>query len=213
MVRIFEPKKRLTEKETEKSLSSLLRDGIFSQAMISLAGGSILIAFALGLGADKTFVGLIVSLSFFAGLIQIPSIYLVEKMPRRKLIVLTSSILSRMFILLLAAIPLLAIQNSLWFLFVFLALHYALANISAAAWNPWMRDLVPMKIRGEFFAKRMERSLVLALVLSIGGGLFLDYWGVVRGDLLGFSLVFALAFLFGMVSDYYDAVNLRISST
>ncbi|WP_457555886.1 MFS transporter [Candidatus Pyrohabitans sp.] len=194
----LQPKRRLSGGELRSSLNSLIYDGMFSQAMAVLAGGPILAAYALTLGADNFYIGLIAALSFFAELVQLPAIYLVERLRRRKYIVVTFSLASRMFIALIALIPLLPV-NPLDALLLFLAGHYLLAKVSSTAWNSWMRDLVPLEIRGMFYARRMRLSLALSAALAIAAGYFLDR----SGSIEAYSLVFLLAFLLGMLSTFF----------
>jgi hypothetical protein len=72
----FQPTGRLSKEEISTSLENLTRDGVCSQTMTVLAGGPILIAFALALGADNAYIGAIAALPFLAQFIQIPAIYL-----------------------------------------------------------------------------------------------------------------------------------------
>ena len=181
-----------------ESLSNLIYDGMFSQAMAVLAGGPILAAYALALGADNSYIGLIAAISFFAEFIQLPAIYLVERLKKRKYIVVAFSIASRLFIALIAALPLLPV-SPLKVLLVFLAGHYLLAKVSNTAWNSWMRDLVPLEIRGMFYARRMRLSLALSATLAIAAGYFLDR----AGSIEAYSLVFLFAFLLGLLSTFF----------
>ncbi len=194
----LQPKRRLSGDEVRKSLSNLIYDGVFSQAMAVLAGGPILAAYALALGADNSYIGLIAALSFFAEFVQLPAIYLVERLKKRKYIVIAFSFASRLFIALIAALPLLPV-NPLNALLLFLAAHYLLAKVSNTAWNSWMRDLVPIEIRGMFYARRMRLSLALSATLAIAAGFFLDRLGTVEA----YSFVFLLAFLLGVLSTFF----------
>ncbi len=106
----LQPKRRLSGEELRKSLINLIYDGMLSQAMAVLAGGPILAAYALALGADNSYIGLIAAISFFAEFIQLPAIYLVERLKKRKYIVVAFSLASRLFIALIAALPLLPVD-------------------------------------------------------------------------------------------------------
>ncbi len=194
----FQPKGRLSKEEISTSLENLTRDGMCSQTMTVLAGGPILIAFALALGADNAYIGAIAALPFLAQFIQIPAIYLVEKTGNRKLLSFISATFSRIFIGLIAALPFLSI-SPLTALFLILALHYILANIANTAWNSWMRELVPLRIRGTVYARRMRRSTALSALFAVAAGLYLDRAGTVES----YSIVLIVAFAFGMVSSLY----------
>lgn len=194
----FQPRERLSSEEVDRSLENLTLDGVCSQTMSVLAGGPILIAFALALGADNAYIGVIAALPFLAQFMQIPAIYLVEKTRRRKLLSFLFATFSRVFIALIAALPFMSI-SPLIALFFFLALHYTLANVANAAWNPWMRELVPLQIRGTLYARRMRLSIGLSAVLAVIAGFYLDYEGTMKS----YSLVLLAAFAFGMVSSFF----------
>jgi hypothetical protein len=75
----FAVKDTLTEEEIQKGLRSVIRDGLTTQTMVTLTGGVFLIGFARKLGASNLMIGLLAAIPPLAQLIQIPSIYLVEK--------------------------------------------------------------------------------------------------------------------------------------
>jgi hypothetical protein len=68
-----------------------------------------------------------------------------------------------------------------------------------------MRDLVPQERLGAFFSKRMSLTTALGIPLSLAAGLFLDYWkGLFPSyELYGYSLLFFLGFVAGMLDAYY----------
>lgn len=194
----FQPRERLSSEEVDRSLENLTRDGVCSQTMSVLAGGPILVAFALALGADNAYIGVIAALPFLAQFMQIPAIYLVEKTRNRKLLSFLFTTFSRVFIALIAALPFLSI-SPLLALFFFLVLHYTLANVANTAWNSWMRELVPLQIRGMVYARRMRLSIGLSAALAVIAGFYLDYAGTIKS----YSAVLFAAFAFGMVSSVF----------
>jgi len=58
----FEVKDTLTEEEVQPGLKTLLKDGLTSQAMVTLTGGVFLVAFALKLGASNLQIGLLAAI-------------------------------------------------------------------------------------------------------------------------------------------------------
>jgi hypothetical protein len=77
----------LDEKEVRHGLSMLLADGVCSQIMGVLTGGAFLVAFALLLGAPNWVIGLFAAIGPFTQVLQIPSIFLVDKLKLRKALV------------------------------------------------------------------------------------------------------------------------------
>ena len=204
--KMFEVKDNLTDDEIRYGLRNVIKDGLTSQAMGTLTGGVFLVAFALKLGASNMVIGLLAAIPFLAQLIQIPSIYLIEKYRSRRAICVYSSALSRMFWLLIAAIPFLfSIETGLMVLMTALILQSAVGGIGGCCWNSWMRDLVPSDRLGSFFSKRMSLAAVLGSSLSLAAGFYIDKWENLFPDhkLYGYSALFFLGFLAGMLGVYF----------
>jgi hypothetical protein len=53
------PKEGLTEEEVQYGLNILLKDGMTSQALVTMTSGAFLVAFALKLGASNLVIGLL----------------------------------------------------------------------------------------------------------------------------------------------------------
>ncbi len=202
----FPVKDSLTEKEIESGLRQVIKDGLTSQAMVTLTGGAFLVAFALKLGASNLVIGLLAAIPPLAQLIQVPSIFLVQKIQNRRAIAVVSSALSRIFWLLIALIPFLfSVKAGLAFLLVAMFLNGAFGAVTNASWGSWMRDLVPQERLGSFFSKRMRLATGLAIVLSLAGAVYIDLWkkGFSNYELQGYSLLFFFGFAAGMLGVYF----------
>jgi MFS family permease len=202
----FEVKDTLTEDEIESGLRKVIKDGLAAQTMVTLTGGVFIVAFALLLGASNLIIGLVAAIPPLAQLMQIPAIYLVEKYRTRRMICVYMVILSRSFWVLIALIPFFFIgKPGLSLLIGALIFYAAFGAVSSSSWNSWMRDLVPQERLGAFFSKRMSLTTALGIPLSLAAGLFLDYWkGLFPGyELYGYSLLFFLGFIAGMLDAYY----------
>ena len=98
----FTVKDTLTETEVQSGLRAVIRDGLASQVMVTFTGGVFLVAYALKLGASNVTIGLLAAIPPLTQLIQIPSILLVERIRKRRLISMLGSASSRIFWLLQA---------------------------------------------------------------------------------------------------------------
>lgn len=206
----FKVKDTLTEKEIQSGLRSVINDGLTSQAMITLTGSIFLVAFALKLGASNLIIGLLAAIPPLAQLIQIPSIYLVEKYRNRRAVSFYTSTLSRTFLLLIALIPFIfSIEAGLIFLVIVMSLHLAISAIGGCSWNSWMRDLVPEDQLGSFFSKRMSLAMALSIPLSLGAAIYIDYWKIFfpEYELYSYSVLFFLGFLTGMLGVYFISIT------
>jgi hypothetical protein len=141
---MFAAKESLTEQEVQSGLRAVIKDGLASQAMVTFTGGAFLVAYALKLGASNVTIGFLAAIPPLTQLIQIPSIFLVENLRKRRAISIFGSASSRIFWLLIALSPLvLPLEAGLKFLIIAILLNGAFGAVSNSSWNSWMRDLVP----------------------------------------------------------------------
>ncbi len=192
----------LTTEEVHAGLNAVIKSGLATRAMSTFTGGAFLVVFALKLGASNFVVGLLAAIPALAQLLQIPSIYLVEKIRNRRRIAVIASGMDRIFWLFIALIPFfLSPGPGLIFLLVAVLLHSALSAVTNCSWNSWMRDLVPQDQLGSFFSKRMRLMTGLGIVLSLTAGFYIDYWKKLfpSNELYGYSILFSTGFLVGML--------------
>ena len=202
----FIVKDALTEEEVQQGLKNVIRDGLTTQMMVTLTGGTFLVAFTLKLGASNAVIGLLAAIPPLAMIIQIPSIYLVEKYRIRRAISAYASLISRLPWFFIALIPLFfSIDIALPLFLVAFLLHSSFAAIGGCSWNSWMRDLVPQNKLGVFFSKRMALATALGIVLSLAAGYYIDFSRELFPDneLYGYSVLFFLGFLAGMIGVYF----------
>ena len=202
----FEPKDKLTENEFQAGLNSVIKDGLASQTMLTLTSGVFLIAFALKLGASNIIIGFLAAIPPLTQLVQLPSVMLIEKFRARKKIAVFSAAASRMFLLVMVAIPFFfSPKIGLIVLIGTLLLHTILNAILVCSWNSWMRDLIPENQLGSFFSKRLSLATIPAILLSIAAGIFIDFWEKhsPAQTIYCYSLLFFLGFLAGMIGIYF----------
>jgi hypothetical protein len=94
---MLSPKNKLSEDEIRKGLKYVIRDGIASQILVTLTSGTFIVAFALKLGASNSVIGLLAAIPPLAQTLQLPSIYLVEKIQNRRLLTSVSGLVGRVF--------------------------------------------------------------------------------------------------------------------
>jgi MFS family permease len=198
----FPAKDQLSEEEIQRGLKSVLRDGIASQSMVTLTGGVFLVAFALKLGASNSIIGFLAAIPPLMQLLQIPAIFLVEKVKNRRAISVYTSLISRIFWLFVAFIPFLFSKElGLLFLIIALFLQSGFGAISSCSWGSWMRDLIPKDQLGAFYSRRMRFSIGFGIILSLLAGVFID-WGektFPAQEIYTFAFLFFLGFIAGMI--------------
>ncbi len=203
---MMNPKETLSEDDISKGLSYIIKDGLATQAMVTLTSGIFLVAFGLQLGASNTVIGLLAAIPPLAELIQMPAISVVENVRNRRLICVGASIVARIFWIVIALIPFLfGPAAAVPVLIVSLVLYGCVSAISHCSWNSWMRDLVPEEILGSFFSRRMSLSLALGIVLSLGASALIDF--IQRNPAYppgtAYSVIFLGGFVAGLMGIWY----------
>jgi len=201
----FEVYEQLPQSVLERGLGAVVRDGITSQIKMTLTESIFLIAFAVALGASNSVVGLLAAIPPLAQFLQIPSILLVERTRIRRRVCAVASVLSRSSIVLMVLIPVLSPGVSgLLLLVIGVTLHAVFNAASAAAWNSWMKDLIPEEILGRFFSKRLAVQALVGILFTLGAGFFIDWWLLLEpGTVLPYSIVFLVGMIAGLIGVYF----------
>ena len=198
-MKIFEHKPNLTEKDIKKGLRMYVMDGVCSMSTASVQSGVYLTAFALAMGATQKQIGLIASIAFLSQLMQLPGLLLVTKYPKRKLITVLSATVSRFFWIFIILIPFYA-ANNVNLLLLLLLIAALIGAIPGPAWNSLLRDLLPIQNLGSINSKRIFISTTFALVLTLIGGYFVDWWKINYSNqqIFSYSILFGLGLVFGI---------------
>jgi MFS family permease len=132
---------------------------------------------------------------------QLPSAFLVERLDRRKPYWATVAITHRALWLVPALLPLLWPGGSAsWVIVLIVALGVSdmLGNASTAPWLSWMADLLPANRAGRFWGRRQRWLSLVVLLAALAYGWILDATNRPGYGLLGFSIVFGAAAIFGV---------------
>jgi len=199
-------KEKLTVDEVRIGLRYLIKDGLAAQIMLTLTSGVFLVAFALNLGASNFVIGLLAAIPPLTQLIQIPSIYLVERIRERRKISVISYSLSRFFLIFLILIPLVFSHRMTLYTIVITILFNSVFNaVGGCSLNSWIHDFVPRRRLGTFFSKRLSLSWGISIPIGLAAGFFLDQWKQAYPDhaLEGYSILFSGGLLMAVLSVYY----------
>ena len=203
----LQPKDTIDDAELQKGLRMLNFEGACSQTMGILTGGAFLVAFALILGASNSVIGLLAAVPPAAQLLQIPAIFLVDRIRIRKALMVVAMTFSRLFWFVIAFLPFIAPPG--WRIPVFLAsllMYFGLANIAGCAYNSWWRDFVPEEIMGRYLAKRLAIMGVIGAALSLLGGLGVDLYAKHVGQPVGaYTILFTIGGVFGLLAVVFVA--------
>jgi MFS family permease len=163
--------------------------------------------YALALNASNSMIGLLTSIpSLFGNLFQLLTHKLVRKYSRKKVVVFTVFLQTFFWLaLLLPGILFLKSNSSSNIPIILLISIYTFLIISGAlagpAWSSWMKDIVPEKQLGTYFAKRNKIAGTIVFICMILAGLILDYFKRIE-VLYGFFILLFFSFLFRGISGY-----------
>ncbi len=187
------------QKKIQKSLDLSIKEGSFATGMYGF-GTSYFEPYALALNATASQIGFLNALVWLLpSFIQLKSSRLIEKF-RRKIIVHFSIILQNLMFIPIILFGLFFSKSSIWILIGAMGLFYAFGAAAAPAWFSWMGSLVPKNERGKYFSKRNKITGFFGLIFMITGALILDRFKKSGLVLLGFGVLFSLAFIFRVVS-------------
>lgn len=204
----FAAEETLNEDQVQDALKNIIRDGVTSQSMGILTGGAFLVAFAVKLGASNLVIGLLAAIGPLSQLLQLPSIFIVEKIRNRRLITIVAAALSRLCWLMIALSPFIFPSKiAIAVLLILLTAVSAFGAVSGCSWNSWMRDLIPENVMGSFFSRRMRIATGVGIALSILAAMYLDFWKkhYAEQELAGYSILFLLGFASGMLGLFFLA--------
>ena len=173
-------------------------DGVLSRLMDAWTGGVFLVGLGLLTGASTTVLGILASMPFLAQVAQLPAVQILVRVHDRRRIVILAAIAGRT---LLAVVAVLVLQHWLTtgLLVLLVALMAVAAVIATAAWNSWMRELIEPARLGRFFAGRLQVTTILGALAILGGGWFLDSWSVGHDAAQGYTVLFALGAVAGLL--------------
>jgi MFS family permease len=198
------PKEILTEKDVQKGLKMVIWDGLAAEVMIAFTGSTFLVAMALLLGAGNIQIGLLGAMPTFTNLSQLISILLVRKYNNRRAIAVYCAYLARIPLVLSGILILTLPHSSIHLLLFFLFFHYFFGSIAGPAWNSWMKDLVPEKMLGSYFSRRVRYTQTLNVLLSLGLAVLLDRVRVAfpQYELSVYALFFIVAGIIGIIGGF-----------
>ena len=201
----LKPSETLTQKQIQKGLSLVVKDGLAAEAMSTLTGGTFLVAMAILMGASNFQIGLLAALPTFTNIFQLAAIWLVQKYNNRRLVAVICNLCARFPLLIIGTLPFLFSKGtSIQVLIFLLFFHYLFGSIAGASWNSWMKDLVPQKQLGSYFSHRSRLTQILNVTLSLVLALSLDFVKTryPQQELLAYTILFIAGGIFGMIGIY-----------
>lgn len=178
---------------TRSALRLMTLGWVFGAAWMYITTGAVLTQFAKWLHMPEIGFGILAALPYAGALAQLPASYLVERHGGRRRTFLIAGITHRLLWLVIAFIPWWASGSRSWVvLLCVFGLSSIFANVAAPSALAWMADLVPGKIRGRYFSRRLQIGQMVGVVVTVAIGYILDRADDLPGPTLLNALVIAL---------------------
>lgn len=201
----------LREADVKRSLSLSIVEGALYAVMVGL-GEAYFIADGVRLGASPMLLGLLVGLPLaIGGVAAAAGLRLMRWVSRRRPLLTGLVVLQAMVLLGLALLEHFG-QSSAILLLVAICAYQACGQLAGALWSSWYGDLVPVEVRGRYFARRSRVVQVVTFVALVIGGLWLFHGDPHAGGGVGSSgEAFFGLFLAAGIARLISAVLLSIS--
>ena len=151
--------------------------------------------FALALGATNTQMGVMSSITNLAAALALfPGARLDERVPSRRRIVVTTSVLHRLLLIAIALLPLLFGANAIYAFIALIAVRSFFSQLGFPAWSAFTADLVPPRIRGRYFGSRNIGLAIAALIFTPLAGRLAESIGLPQGYQTGYIIAALVGF-------------------
>jgi len=159
-------------------------------------------AFMLALTTQQTLAGLVATLPMLAGAsLQLATPWALRRFRSYRTWVVMCASLQAAALLLMPIAAWFAWRAAAAWLFVAAALYWAASQATSPAWNTWIEEIIPKRVRANYFACRARISQACTLLGFVAGGLALQA-GKASGWLLA---TFAAIFLVGSACRFLSA--------
>lgn len=179
------------------TLRASVRDGMFYSLMVG-AGESYLPAFGVFLMGSALQIGLLTTLPPLIGAIfQIIGVLVLDSATRRRALISRSAYVHGLIWIPIALLPFLfgIGKTAVWALILLAAIYHALLGFGIPIWNSLIGDLIPEKVRGEFFGYRNKLCGAMTFLALILTGFLLDFARAFEIAAYGYLFVFLLSSL------------------
>lgn len=198
------PQAEITPRELDRGIRNLLVDAAAGTAIGALNSGVVLLALALHIGASTFAIGVLAAIPLLTQVLQAPTVKLVERFRRRRLIAVSAIFTARLALPVYATVPFITDRGTATLVLTLAAaMHYGLNAVGACSWNSWIRDLIPSEQLGRFFARRSLFATGVSAGATVLAAIALEsaHGARAAGDIV-FAALYALGFVCGLISSF-----------
>src|SRR5262245_44736139 len=194
----FSRRRLRTRSPLRRDLRRVYTEGVAWSVMVGI-GETYFPAFALALGMGEVGSGLIATVPLLAGgILQLVTPYGVDRFRSRRTWAATCAYTQTLTFLPLLAAALLGAPSVVVYLAA--GVYWGAGMGAGPAWNAWMDQLVPKRIRAHFFSRRSRATQIGLIAGLFLGGVILDAAKHLGHPLLGFVLLFVIGAIARTVS-------------
>lgn len=190
-------------KKLLRGLTYLKLDGIFSQTLGVLISSAFITPLILIMGGTSLHIGLLFTIASLASFSQLLALNIMNKFHGRKKVSIIFSTIARATLLILALVIIIGIVVNVSIILISFALFYIIMNISNCAFNYWMLEFVPSKIRGRYFASRMRLSLFIGGLVGLFASVYIEIIG--KNSVVSYGYIILLGSIIGLIGIYFLA--------
>ena len=179
MFGFLRPSPTLTPREVRFSLRMMVWDALTSEALATIQIMGYLAAYALAMGANNLQVGIVSAVPLASLVVQLPAILLIERFRVRKAIGLPAWLFAQLLMIPIGAIPFfmdVPSELAVLTLIFLLAFRGLFTPLWITAWMSWMHDLVPRRLLGGYYGRRLATSTAVLAVLGLGASFYISWW-------------------------------------
>lgn len=193
-------------------------NGVLSQGFNVLTLGVFLTGYALWLGATDAQAGMILSIIYMANIFQLLIVNWWHGVKKEKKAIISVVTVSRLILSVMIIIPFIheeafevnvpvfgVMNGQVLFFYSIVIIGMFFGSSSGIKLNLWMMSHLPRHMRGNFFTARNRATMIVAMILSISAGRFLDYMTGRGFEYKGFFSVFMIGAIFALM----DALVLK----
>ena len=189
------------EKDLENRLLMII-EGASAKTVFNLTSGAFLVGLLKYMGASDTFCGYVLAIPVLAAVIQVLSPIILESMKSRKGIIITGSMVHRLLLVTLIAVPFLPFSQQTRLIIA--AIIFLISNIAVSFVNPAISNMyisfVPQNIRGRFFGNRESVMLFTATLITLIMGTVLDVQKDAGNEIKGHVIVYIFIFILTLIN-------------
>lgn len=195
------------KKLLRRNLSAMNADGFSFSVMVGI-GETYLPAFVLARGMGELTAAMIATVPILLGsLLQLTAPLILQRVRSYRRFVVGTACLQACSLLVLVGMAF-ADHVPIWAVFAPATVYWAAGLATGPAWNTWVEQIVPRRIRPGFFARRSRMCHIGVLIGLISGGVMLRW-----SDSMGIPVtVFAILFGIGSIGRFLSAVMLARQS-